>query len=196
MASAESSLMVSATAIIPITCFSFANRIGVFPCFAHCSGLSFCPTDTSPATPKMYFTLPPKYITPSIFAFSPFPETAAKSIVSRSAIPFSSAYDTMAFATGCSLLLSSEYAMASNSSSRIPSIGSTSVTDIFPVVIVPVLSSATICVRPASSCTAAVLYRIPAFAPTPFPTMIATGVAKPKAHGQLITSTDTALAIA
>ena len=35
---------------------------------------------------------------------------------------------------------------------------------------------------------------IPFLAPTPLPTIIATGVARPRAHGQLITRTDIALA--
>ena len=37
---------------------------------------------------------------------------------------------------------------------------------------------------------------MPCFAPTPLPTMIATGVARPSAHGQLITSTEIPLASA
>ena len=37
---------------------------------------------------------------------------------------------------------------------------------------------------------------MPAFAPAPFPTMMATGVASPSAQGQLITSTETARFIA
>ena len=60
--------------------------------------------------------------------------------------------------------------------------------------IVPVLSNATICIFPASSRETAVLNRIPFFAPIPFPTMIATGVASPSAHGQLITRTEMPLA--
>ena len=59
-----------------------------------------------------------------------------------------------------------------------------------PFVIVPVLSSATICVRPAASSDTAVLKRMPFFAPTPLPTMIATGVASPSAQGQLMTRTE------
>ena len=61
---------------------------------------------------------------------------------------------------------------------------------------VPVLSRATICVRPVASRLAAVLKSIPLFAPFPFPTIIATGVASPSAHGQLITSTEMPLASA
>ena len=64
------------------------------------------------------------------------------------------------------------------------------------MVIVPVLSNTTTPIRPAPSKASAVLYRIPFRAPTPFPTIIATGVASPSAHGQLITRTEIALAIA
>ena len=63
-----------------------------------------------------------------------------------------------------------------------------------PFVMVPVLSSATIWVLPVSSRDTAVLKRIPFFAPRPFPTIIATGVARPRAQGQLITSTEMPLA--
>ena len=66
-----------------------------------------------------------------------------------------------------------------------------SVTIGLPFVSVPVLSRARISIFPASSREDAVLKRIPFFAPTPFPTMIATGVASPKAQGQLITKTAT-----
>ena len=55
---------------------------------------------------------------------------------------------------------------------------------------VPVLSSATICTFPVSSRDTAVLNRMPFRAPTPLPTIIATGVASPNAQGQLMTSTE------
>ena len=64
----------------------------------------------------------------------------------------------------------------------------------FPTVIVPVLSSATIWVLPVVSRDVAFLKRIPFFAPTPLPTIIATGVASPNAQGQLITRTEMPLA--
>ena len=60
--------------------------------------------------------------------------------------------------------------------------------------IVPVLSKATISTLPASSKDTAVLNKMPCLAPTPFPTMIATGVARPNAQGQLITRTEIPLA--
>ena len=66
----------------------------------------------------------------------------------------------------------------------------TSVTRGSPLVIVPVLSSATMSIFPVSSSETAVLNKIPFFAPMPLPTIIATGVASPSAHGQLITSTE------
>ena len=59
-----------------------------------------------------------------------------------------------------------------------------------PSVMVPVLSSATTLTFPVFSKVAAVLNKIPFFAPTPFPTIMATGVASPSAHGQLMTSTE------
>ena len=86
--------------------------------------------------------------------------------------------------------------MDKSSVSFLPSIGIMSVTCGFPCVIVPVLSSAAICAFPVFSKDTAVLKSIPFFAPTPFPTIIATGVARPSAHGQLITRTDIPRAIA
>ena len=77
-----------------------------------------------------------------------------------------------------------------------PSAGTISVTFGVPFVMVPVLSSATIWIFPVSSSDTAVLNKIPFFAPSPFPTMIATGVARPSAHGQLITNTEMPLASA
>ena len=95
-----------------------------------------------------------------------------------------------AFASGCSLLASNAYALASNASALIETSGTRSVTIGSPRVRVPVLSSATTCTFPAFSSETAVLNKIPFLAPTPLPTMIATGVASPSAHGQLITNTE------
>ena len=57
-----------------------------------------------------------------------------------------------------------------------------------PEVMVPVLSRATISTLPFRE--TAVLNRIPFLAPMPFPTMMATGVASPRAQGQLMTRTE------
>ena len=59
-----------------------------------------------------------------------------------------------------------------------------------PEVMVPVLSRATISTLPADSSASLVLKRMPFFAPRPLPTMIATGVASPRAQGQEMTSTE------
>ena len=90
---------------------------------------------------------------------------------------------------------SSEQASDRSSFSVHPN-GIISVTAGVPLVIVPVLSSATISTLPVSSSEVAVLNRTPLFAPIPLPTIIATGVASPSAHGQLMTSTEMALASA
>ena len=115
---------------------------------------------------------------------------AAKSSAASGWIWASSPRFMMAAASGCSLLASSETAACSSSCSVTPEAGMRSVTSGWPEVMVPVLSSATMRVRPVCSRLAAVLKRMPFFAPTPLPTMMATGVARPSAHGQLMTSTE------
>ena len=72
----------------------------------------------------------------------------------------------------------------------------TSVTRGLPSVMVPVLSKTTMSVLPVCSRLTAVLKRMPFLAPTPLPTIMATGVARPRAQGQLITSTEMPLASA
>ena len=62
-----------------------------------------------------------------------------------------------------------------------------------PSVRVPVLSKTTVSMVPACSRYSADFIKIPFSAPFPVPTMMATGVARPSAHGQEITSTEIAL---
>ncbi len=95
----------------------------------------------------------------------------------------------MARASGCSLGASSVAAVRRSSSSVQPSAGRISVTRGFPSVTVPVLSSTTVRTRPAPSSEDAVLKRMPWRAASPLPTMMATGVARPSAQGQLMTRT-------
>ena len=68
-----------------------------------------------------------------------------------------------------------------------------SVTDGFPAVTVPVLSRTTVVILCAVSNTSALRMSIPMSEPLPIPTMIAVGVASPRAHGQAIIRTDTKL---
>ena len=69
----------------------------------------------------------------------------------------------------------------------------TSVTRGFPSVTVPVLSSTTVSTLWAVSNASADLIKIPLAAPRPVPTIIAVGVARPRAQGQEITSTEMAM---
>ena len=120
----------------------------------------------------------------------PFPGMASKEETVRHATFRSSPARKTALASGCSLCFSKDAASVRKSfSARSPN-GRISVTRGSPTVIVPVLSSTTMSVFPVCSSEAAVLNKMPCFAPTPLPTIIATGVASPKAHGQLMTSTD------
>ena len=184
-----SALMASATAITPRSLPSRAKNRGVLPDSASCSACLRTPSFTW-ARWLMNSMLPPVMAAPSTAADRPLPGTARKSTASgRLRSP---AYARTARASGCSLFFSSAAARVSSSSLVTPSAGSTSVTTGSPLVMVPVLSSATICTRPAISSEAAVLNSTPCFAPMPLPTMMATGVARPSAQGQLITSTEMA----
>ncbi len=113
---------------------------------------------------------------------------AVKSEVCFNSIFSSPAFFSTAFASGCSLFDSREEAFSKSSRSE-TSNAKMSVTRGSPFVIVPVLSKTTIFDFPACSSAAEVLNRIPFFAPIPFPTIIATGVARPSAQGQLTTRT-------
>ena len=60
----------------------------------------------------------------------------------------------------------------------------------------PVLSNTTVVSLPAISSASPPLIRMPFSAPLPVPTMIAVGVARPRAHGQAMISTVTAATMA
>ena len=138
----------------------------------------------------MNLWLPVASSLPPMLAMTPLPGRASKELTSGAFIPSSSPRCMMARASGCSLFCSRARARRMSSSSLTPSAGMISVTFGSPEVMVPVLSRATMSILPASSREAAVLNRIPFFAPMPLPTMMATGVARPSAQGQLMTSTE------
>ena len=77
---------------------------------------------------------------------------------------------------------------ASSSASSSPT-ATTSVTSGSPLVRVPVLSITTVSIRAEVSSAAAFLNSTPRRAPSPVPTMIAVGVARPSASGQVTTTT-------
>ena len=187
--------------MIPQSLSSAAKNRGVFPSFENSTAFARISSDTfTNLLTKARF--PAFIILPASVAVRPFPTTALKSVTSAIAISSVFARSMMAFASGCSLFASTDAAIARSFPALLPfssknvSSGTISVTFGSPLVMVPVLSSATICVRPVASRLAAVLKSIPLFAPLPFPTIIATGVASPSAHGQLITSTEMPLASA
>ena len=102
---------------------------------------------------------------------------------------FSCAACTMAAARGCWDTDSTAAAMVS-SPSAVPPAGQTSVTAGSPFVTVPVLSSTTVSTEWVTSKISPERIRMPCLAPRPVPTMMAVGVARPKAQGQAMTSTE------
>ncbi len=64
---------------------------------------------------------------------------------------------------------------------------------VFPSVKVPVLSTTSVSIFSKRSSASAFLIRIPVVAPLPIPTMIDIGVASPKAQGQAMIRTETAV---
>ena len=96
----------------------------------------------------------------------------------------------MASASGCSERDSTPAASESSSPAPVGPKVITSVTWGLPSVTVPVLSRMTVSTRWAVSSASALLMRMPFSAPLPVPTMMATGVARPRAQGQEMTSTE------
>ncbi len=129
----------------------------------------------------------------------PLPVTESKlSFSPRSAgrAPRSRAPATIAAASGCSLAVSSPATRPSSSRSPTaakPSASAKSVSFGLPSVSVPVLSTTSVSTVPSSSIVSALRNRTPSEAPRPIATMIDIGVASPRAHGQAMISTATAL---
>ena len=102
-------------------------------------------------------------------------------------IPFSFAFLTIASANGCCEFFSTLAVNFSSSFSSIP-ILIISVTSGLPLVKVPVLSNNIVFKFLDVSSTSLFLIRIPSSAPRPTPTVTAVGIARPRAHGQAMTS--------
>ena len=135
--------------------------------------------------------LPTATLRPLTAATTPWPGTLRKSV----AVGWSSAassvvtHVTTACATGCSDAASTAPTARITISSSTSSAHTASVTSGSPRVRVPVLSSTTTSIRADSSIEDALLNRTPRRAPRPDPTMMAVGVARPSASGQVITTT-------
>ena len=122
----------------------------------------------------------------------PRPGTASTSRGASSSRPRARAASITARASGCSLPPCRLAASASAASASTSGAGENASSRGRPRVRVPVLSKATVRTRWAISSASASLIRMPNFAATPVPAMIAVGVARPSAQGQAITSTATA----
>ena len=137
-----SSLITSATAIIPNSLSPFIKNRGVLPSSESLSALLNISFEI-PIIEEIYFLLPPIILLPLYSADNPLPDSALKSVTSYGFKESSSAFTIIAFASGCSLLASIEYAYFKSSFSVISN-GIISVTFGSPLVIVPVLSSTAI----------------------------------------------------
>lgn len=110
--------------------------------------------------------------------FTPLPEIAVNSFTLHNFTCSSFTFSIIASANGCSEFFSKLPAIFNNSCEFI--LVTISVTLGFPLVIVPVLSNTTVSTKCNSSKLSADFINIPFSAPFPVPTIIATGVAKPK----------------
>ena len=138
-----------------------------------------------PRSPASRGPLPPEG------AASPWGGPAAKPVRPGAGRRLAAA-STTARASGCSLPACTAATAASAASASVPGAGSKAVRRGRPSVSVPVLSKATVSTWWAISSASASLIRMPCFAATPVPAMMAVGVASPSAQGQAITSTATA----
>ncbi len=191
-ASGDASLMVSETERAPrtspsqpaqkavsprpsITSRACAKRSGINrPASAINLGLPAV-TSTSPTVPR-----------------TPRPGSAWNDSTGSSSMPRSSAPSATALPTGCSLAASTDATSRRKSGSSL----STSLSVMTPRVSVPVLSKRTVSIDRERSNTSASLNSTPSSAPRPDPTMIAVGVARPRAHGQAMINTAVALRMA
>jgi len=125
---------------------------------------------------------------PFTVALTPFPARLSNPLISMRGIPSAFALRTMASPNGCSDPAST-LAAITNMSGHDSSKRRISITSGCPLVRVPVLSKTTVVTLPATSSASPPLMRMPSSAPFPVPTMMAVGVANPRAQGQAITRT-------
>ena len=129
---------------------------------------------------------------PSILPRMPRPVRDSKFAAALSFRPRSRAAATIAAPSGCSLPCSRLATSRISSSSCCPATGITVTSFGLPSVSVPVLSITSVSTFSMISSASAFFTKTPACAPRPVPTIIAIGVANPRAHGQAIIRTATA----
>ena len=186
MAALEVGLGASWMAIKPITRLSSATTTTVFAAF--CKSIIASCHCSSMARSSNNFSFPTRAVLPFNCAFTPLPSTAVKLVTVAGAMSAFCAALVIAVAKGCSEDCS-RLAATRKTWSRSPT---TSVTSGVPLVTVPVLSKIMVLTSFTFSRTSPFLIKIPILAPRPVPTINAVGVAKPRAHGHAITTTETA----
>ena len=137
--------------------------------------------------------LPSATVRPSTVPTTPLPVSERNSVASDRVKPCPRAPSTIAPASGCSLPRSRLAARRRSSASLSPETLTTDSNRGLPSVSVPVLSTTRVSIFSRISNASAFLIRTPASAPRPVPTMIDIGVARPRAQGQAMISTATAL---
>jgi len=190
-AAADPSLTVSATPRTPAARPPTATSIGVLPSPARRRRSMVSGAESIPAVDSRR-ALPTRTSRPATRARTPCPVMESNAVASGTLSPRSRAPATIAVASGCSEDASTAATRANRSSGVNPSTGRTSVRAGAPFVMVPVLSSTTMSSLCAVSKASAERIRMPFVAPLPVATVIDIGVARPRAHGQAMISTDTA----
>ena len=194
-AATDSSLSVSATARTPAGLPSMATSSGVLPSSeSRLASTSRAPTSMPASRNRAGF--PIRTERPSTVVRTPLPVTESKWDGSLMTISRDRAPATTAAASGCSEERSADAARRRSSSLSTPSVASTSVSAGRPRVIVPVLSRTIVSSLWAVSRASAERIRMPCSAPFPVLTITESGVARPRAQGQAMISTATALTMA
>ena len=189
MAWALSGFTGSATLTRPSSFPSRAKNMGVWPWPARASASAFTAARSMPFS-AISRSLPARMTLPATVARRPRPERFSKlSGAGGVSSPRFPASAVMALASGCWETASTPAARVKSSASETPA-GRTAATAGEPSVTVPVLSSTTVSVAWVISRASPLRIRMPWEAPSPVPTMMAVGVARPRAQGQAMTRTE------
>ena len=179
----------SAAARIPARRPSAAAKRGVLPSADSRAAASLASPRTMPSC-SMSRALPTNSECSSTLPAIPNPGRVRYSVTGCKESFCSPAQARMASASGCSDCFSREAVQRISSSDVVLPQVTISVSTGCPWVMVPVLSSTTVSILWAVSSASADLMRMPFRAPVPVPTIMAVGVARPRAQGQEMTSTE------
>ena len=182
---------------LPPTRSAMADTVAPWACKRAASDPRF---PMSTPNSRIQRRLPMTRLRPATWPSTPLPGTARTSVAASRRTPFCADSASTALASGCSLPLCRLAAAASIACSSMPPVAAAAASVAvnravnlgLPSVNVPVLSKAITLTLCASSSACTSLIKMPCFAATPVPAMMAVGVASPNAQGQAITSTATA----